>query len=193
MKMQKQYLIGILVFFFVAASAFVIWFSMSETSRTQELRGQAYGTDNGGGATCAENPVNVQYRIFEQGTDKPWFDGKDVKPQVGQYIDVNCFAKNGSALLQNPQMTATLTTADGKVENLILPNPNSAEVRKFQIAKAGTYTFTCKNASNTCSNSVQATGRSPARRRCLAQRGSSRNGLGASWCPFWVHPSAAKD
>lgn len=174
--MPKQYVLGLLVFLFVAASAFVIWFSMSESAQPQEIRGQAYGTDNGGGnngggnngggnngggnngggnATCSESPVNVQFRIWT-GQDTPWIDGKDVKLKAGEFVEVNCFAKNGSALLQNPRMSATLTV-NNTTEAVTLPNPNAAEVRKFAVAKAGVYTFTCKNAANTCSDSDKFT------------------------------------
>lgn len=170
--MPKQYVLGLLVFLFVAASAFVIWFSMSETNQTQEIRGQAYGTDNGGGgsngggnngggnngggtATCSEDPVNVQFRVWT-GQDTPWIDGKDIKLKTGEFVEVNCFAKNGSALLQNPRMSATLTV-NNTTEAVTLPNPNAPEVRKFAVTKAGVYTFTCKNAANTCSNTDKFT------------------------------------
>lgn len=164
--MPKQYVLGLLIFFFVAASAFVIWFSMGESNKTQEIRGQAYGetgantggSNSGSGsstATCNENQVNVQFRVWT-GEDKPWIDGKDMKLKVGEFVDVNCFAKTGTALLQNPQMTASVTY-NNKTEAVTLPNPNSAEVRKLAITKPGVYAFSCKNTSNTCSNSDQFT------------------------------------
>lgn len=162
--MQKSYVVGLLALLFVAVSAFVIWFSINETNRPQEIRGQAYGEsgggnngggNNGGGATCSENQVNVQFRVWT-GEDKPWINGSDIKLKPGEYVDVNCFAKTGTALLQNPIMSATVTSG-GVTENITLPNPNAAEVRKFQIPKAGTYVFSCRNTSNTCSDKDQFT------------------------------------
>lgn len=163
--MQKKYVVALLVFLFVAASAFVIWFSLGATQSPQEIRGQAYGESGGGNTgggntggggntvTCSEAPVNVQFRKWT-GQDTPWIDGRQLELKAGEYVEVNCFAKNGTALLSNPRMSATVT-ANGKTEAITLSNPNSAEVRKLQVLKTGTYTFTCKNASNSCSDTDQ--------------------------------------
>lgn len=155
--MQKNYVAGLLAIVFVAVSAFVIWFSLDASRQAQEIRGQAYG-DNGGGGTCSEAPVNVQYRKWS-GNDTPWVAGNQVTLKVGEYVDVNCFAKNGGALLSNATLTGTVTVGN-RTENVQLPNPDpdgGAQIRKLQITKAGRYTFTCRNASNTCSDSDQFT------------------------------------
>jgi len=153
--MPKQRALGLIIFF-VAASAFLIWVSITAISTTQEVRGQAYGNageghhgGHTGGASqssCAENKVNVQFRLWT-GKDTPWVNGEDIKLKVGDYVDVNCFARNGTALLQNPRMTLSVDARETR-----LPNPNLAEIRKFQVNEAGVHRFSCKNASNTCSD-----------------------------------------
>lgn len=180
--MKKSYVVILLCVLFVAASAFVIWFSITATQQTQEIRGQAYGTsgggdngggnngggnngggnngggNNGGGNTCSEAPVNVQFRKWS-GQDTPWVAGNQVTLNVGDYVDVNCFAKNGAALLTNGNLTATVTVGN-KTETVALPNPDpdgGAQIRKLAIAKAGRYTFTCKNSNNSCSDTDQFT------------------------------------
>lgn len=158
--MQKNYVVGLLAILFVAVSAFVIWFSLDASRQAQEIRGQAYG---GGGTatpapTCSEAPVNVQYRKWT-GADTPWVAGNQVNVKVGEYIEVNCFSKNGAQLLTNGNLTGTVT-AGGQTQPVALPNPDpdgGAQIRKLQITKAGKYTFTCRNSANTCSDSDQFT------------------------------------
>lgn len=155
-EMKKPYIIAILSAVFIFASLFVVWFSVTESGRQQDFRGQAYGTNQ-----CADAPVNTQFRKWEAGTDKPWYDGKTIESyklvvsaENPSYIDVNCFAKNGSALLQNPKITITRTRQHQDfVEVIPLQNPNVASLRKFALTKPGKYTFTCSNTAGTCSDS----------------------------------------
>ena len=161
--MKKAQLITLLSLLFVFISGFVVWFSVSETSSSQEILGQAYGTDNGGSSTnsstCSEAPVNVQFRKYEQGTDKPWISGQEfqnlnvmttVQNQVK--IDVKCFAKNGSGVLSGARMSVTRQNGDA-IEVIPLQNPAVQSLSNFLLDKPGKYTFTCSNASNICKDS----------------------------------------
>jgi hypothetical protein len=150
-EMKKSHIITFLSILFVFVSLFVVWFSVLESGRQQDLRGQAYGTNQ-----CAEAPINTQFRKWEAGTDKPWFDGKTIEnyklvvsADQPAYIDVNCFAKNGSALLQNPKIEIK-RVFNNVTEIIPLQNPNVPELRKFALTKPGKYTFTCSNTAGTC-------------------------------------------
>jgi len=144
-KMQKSHIFILLSLLFIGLSAFVVWFSLSGSSKSQELRGQAYGDSS----TCADAPVNTQFRITREDLD-PWLSGEQLHPKVGEYIDVNCFAKNGAALLSDSQLSATLTTSNGSPAPLTLPTSTTAQLRHYQVTQAGRYIFTCKNTPDTC-------------------------------------------
>ena len=67
--------------------------------------------------------------------------------QVGQSIDVNCFAKNGTALLTGGNI---MVTPPGGTETQA---STTAQLRNYIVQTAGTYTFTCKSSTlTTCSN-----------------------------------------
>lgn len=151
--MKKSHLTVILSAVFIFVSLFVVWFSVIESGRQQDLRGQAYGTNQ-----CADVPVNTQFRKWEAGTDKPWYEGKTIESyklvvsaDQPAYIDVNCFAKNGTALLRNPKIEIK-RVFNNDTEVIPLQNPNVPELRKFALTKPGKYTFTCSNTVGTCSN-----------------------------------------
>jgi hypothetical protein len=180
--MKKSQLIIFLSLLFVFVSGFVIWFSISETSRSQEIRGQAYGTNGGGGnnggggATCNQAPVNVQFRKYEQGTDKPWISGQDLQnlnlkitKDTPVEIDVNCFAKNGSAQLSGARINIT-RQYDDVVEVIPLQNPVVPSLSKFVLSKAGKYTFTCSDANNICKDSDSFTIQSDLPASCTYQQ-----------------------
>lgn len=172
--MKKSYVIGALTLIFILASIFVIWFSLDATRQAQEIRGQAYGNNagsgtggntgsggstggqtGGGSATCSENPVNVQFRKWT-GNDTPWISGGELTLKTGEFVDVNCFARNGSALLQNAQFVVTLTN-NAQTETLNIPTDGNGQIRKMAISKAGQYRFVCRNSNNSCSDTDQFT------------------------------------
>ncbi len=116
----------------------------------QDIRQQAAGS-------CAEAPVNVEFRKYT-GKDEPgWKEGSKFSFKVGDKVDVNCFAKNGTALLSGGSFKVTL---DGKSFTIPSSAKKSAtEIRGWKIEKPGTYRFTCSNSSG-CSNtdSIKVTG-----------------------------------
>jgi hypothetical protein len=101
-------------------------------------------------STCSsQQDVNTQFRFSGNG-DTPWISGSELtsaQPRVGQRIDVNCFAKTGTAHLE------------GGVIDLRFPNGGSArvsntpELRDYTLSAAGNYTFTCSSTTVAqCSN-----------------------------------------
>ncbi len=140
--MKKAYLVVFLSIVFVMLSTFVVWFSLSATSSQQEIRGQAYGE---GGTTCdSQKPINTQFRPYEANTDKPWTSGTEITKlhyQPGQHIDVNCFAKNGTALLVSGVID--LTDPDGRTTRV----SNSPALRNYVVVHTGTYTFKCSSTT----------------------------------------------
>jgi len=93
-------------------------------------------------ATCADQqPLNTQFR---RSGATLWVSGQELMGQnvrVGDSIDVNCFAKNGSALLNNAVITITLPA--GQTYQLA----NSPELRNYSLPASGTYQFTCSSAT----------------------------------------------
>lgn len=108
--------------------------------------------------TCqAQQPVNTQFRLSGNG---PWYSGNEVSNQnlrAGQRLDVNCFAKNGTALLEGGVIT--VQTPSGQNYRAA----NAAELRNFAANEVGRYTFTCSsttinNCTDTDSLTVNVTG-----------------------------------
>jgi hypothetical protein len=96
----------------------------------------------------SQQPINTQ---FKASNTNNWISGADTTNanfKVGQQVDVNCFAKNGSSLLE------------GGVIDLRLPNgqnfriSNTPELRNYALPATGLYTFTCSSTTiNSCSDS----------------------------------------
>ena len=102
-----------------------------------------------GGVCTTQQPVDTQVRV--SGNDKtPWISGGDLSNQniyPGQKIDVNCFAKYGSALLENGVIDVTLP--NGKQERV----STTGELRNYALNNVGGYTFSCSSTSiPSCSN-----------------------------------------
>lgn len=95
-------------------------------------------------STCSsQQHVNTQFRLSGNG-DTPWISGSELsaqQPRAGQRIDVNCFAKTGTAHLE------------GGVIDLRFPNgstarvSNTPELRNYTLSAAGNYTFTCSSTT----------------------------------------------
>lgn len=87
--------------------------------------------------TCQDYlPVNTQFRISRWLRDDPWLSGSDLQDlKPGEVIDVNCFAKNGTALL--PDARIEITTPVGTLTR------DGAELRRYRLAHAGDYSFRC--------------------------------------------------
>ena len=141
---RKQIVISLLFFGFLIIGLITAYIL---SSAPQDIRQQAAG--------CTEAPVNVEFRKYT-GKDEPgWKDGANFKSiKVGDQFDVNCFAKNGSALLSNGKFSIKL---DSKTTTI----PASAyksqtEIRGWKIDKPGKWTFTCSNSAG-CSNSDSIT------------------------------------
>lgn len=100
-------------------------------------------------ASCSVAPVNVQFRRYT-GTDTAWVEGSAMTVQVGDVIDVNCFAQSGAQLLSGGQITAT-RAYQGQTSAVTL-NGTGTQIRQYTLAQPGTYTFSCSNSNNTCAN-----------------------------------------
>lgn len=117
---------------------------LAVNSRFNNLTNQAQAQSN----ACASEQVNVEFRKYT-GQDTGWKHGSELKIKVGEAIDVNCFAKNGSELLKNGVLKGKFTDAAGKTTNV--DAPAKPEIRNFKITKAGKYVFTCSDGAK-CSN-----------------------------------------
>lgn len=146
---SKYYLFGFLVLTLVLGG--VLFALVSQRGLSQENRGQA--------ATCSEAPVDTQFRMYVAGQNNPWVGGAGFAPKVGESIDVNCFAKNGSALLSQAKITATVTPPGGSTKTYPIPAASNkgAYLTNLKLTEAGTYKFTCANTSNTCTNTDEFT------------------------------------
>lgn len=111
------------------------------------------GGAGGGGSACAEEHVNTQFRMYEEGTDKPWIDGNKMTVKVGDKIDVNCFAKTGTALLSNGKITLKIDGVATTIPTSSVINDGKS-LKAFQITKGGVHTFTCANTAS-CSDTDQ--------------------------------------
>ncbi len=121
--------VGVLAIAGFVASYFLVF-------QTQEIRQQAAG--------CSEAPVNVEFRKYT-GKDEPGWksDLNNVFP--GDKLDVNCFAKNGTALLKNGKFTATLNGKPYTIPKAAFKSPT--EIRGWKIPQEGKYVFTCSNGA----------------------------------------------
>ncbi|MCL4208597.1 hypothetical protein KJZ63_03120 [Patescibacteria group bacterium] len=117
--------------------------------QNQDLRQQAAVYEN----TCAEEDVNTQFRMYEAGTDKPWTDGNKMTVKVGDKIDVNCFAKTGTALLSNGKITLKIDGVATTIPTNSVINDGKS-LKAFEITKGGVHTFTCANTAS-CSDTDQ--------------------------------------
>ncbi len=91
--------------------------------------------------TCKNyEPINTQFRETGENT---WVSGNDItnrKLEIGDQVDANCFAKNGTTLL--PGARIRITHPDNVVET-----KNTAELRRYQITKTGSYGFRCESTT----------------------------------------------
>lgn len=110
------------------------------------------------GQTCsAQQPLNTQFRMSGSNS---WVSGGDLQSsnvRAGQQIDANCFAKNGSSLLENGVIN--VQTPSGQSYRAA----SAPELRNFTVSEVGRYTFTCvsttqNNCSDTDTFAVQVTG-----------------------------------
>lgn len=98
--------------------------------------------------TCnSQQQVNTQFR---QSGNGPWISGNDlsdIRLTPGAQVDVNCFAKTGTALLEGGVIE--LTTPNGQRSRA----SNSPELRNYTIPQSGRYTFTCTSTTiSSCSD-----------------------------------------
>jgi hypothetical protein len=122
-------------------------------------------TGGTGGATdtnscTSQLPINTQFRRSGQSN---WVTGNDLSatnPQTGDQIDVNCFAKNGSALLPGAEIELTLPNGQKQMVS------NNAELRNYALNSGkGYYSFRCVSATiNNCRDidSIRVLGEDPA-------------------------------
>lgn len=110
--------------------------------QNQDIRQQASSPYN----NCQEEDVNTEFRPYEEGTDKPWMSGDKMTVSVGDKIDVNCFAKTGTALLSNGKISLKVDGVATTIPDSNIIN-NGRSLRAFAIDTGGVYEFTCSNSS----------------------------------------------
>jgi len=119
---------------------FLLSLTVSHVTSDLTLVPQAHAQSS---STCqSQQPVNTQFRFSGNG---PWVSGNDLtnqRPTVGQQIDVNCFAKNGTALLEGGYIDVIFNGGTYRVSN-------TAELRNATLQNPGSYHFTCRSASIT--------------------------------------------
>lgn len=130
------------LFLLVIFLSFSVFIALTYLSQNQEVRNQA-------ATSCSEAPVNTQFRKYT-GKDTAWFEGSTFTTlKVNDAVDVNCFAKNGSALLTGGKVSVyngSVTAAN------LVTTSTGPELRNFVLTKSGKYTFICENPAKTCSN-----------------------------------------
>jgi len=93
-------------------------------------------------STCsAQQPINTQFRLSGNGG---WVSGNDMTGlnlKTGQQIDVNCFAKNGSALLAGGVIDMR------KPDGTVVRASSNAELRNLSLTQVGQYSFTCSSTT----------------------------------------------
>jgi hypothetical protein len=97
-------------------------------------------------STCQTESPLIQFR---RATNGNWSSSGSVSPtiKVGESIDVNCFAKNGTALFQDGYIT--VTTPFGQTTQV----SNTAELRNYAVLTAGNYAFSCQSRTvSSCSS-----------------------------------------
>lgn len=124
-------------------------------TQNQDVRQQAAG--------CNEEQVNTQFRKYIAGTDKPWTDGNKMSVKIGDKIDVNCFAKTGTALLSNGKISLKVDGVAKTIPSSAIKNQGKS-LSGYEITEGGIHAFTCANnagCSNTDSVSVPKPSPSP--------------------------------
>jgi hypothetical protein len=137
--------IGFLIFGGLAASLYLV-------TRQQDLRQQA--------SSCQYGEVNVQFRLYEANTDKPWKDGSAMTNlSTGTAIDVNCFSNGGTRILPNGRFSVLRNNIPFTIPASVMKGTN--QIRNWIIKEPGTYTFTCSsNTACTDTDSIVVTGQS---------------------------------
>jgi hypothetical protein len=95
----------------------------------------------------AQMPVNTQFRRSGQSA---WVSGADITASgltQNTQIDVNCFAKNGTALLSNANIEISYPSGI----NVTSVGP---ELRNFVLGASGNYSFRCYSSNNTSCNNT---------------------------------------
>jgi hypothetical protein len=150
---QKKPSLGLLIKIFlllIVLAALPIAYYL--TTQNQDVRQQAAGG-------CQEEDVNTEFRPFEQGTDKPWKSGNKMSSKIGDKIDVNCFAKTGSALLSNGRITLKVDGVTKTIPASSIINQGKS-LRAYEITQGGVHSFTCSN--NSCTDTDKITVPKPA-------------------------------
>jgi hypothetical protein len=109
----------------------------------ERANAKIYGTSRD---ICREwAPINTEFRMHT-GQDTHWMSGSAMSVEKGDRIDVNCFAKNGTALLPNAEMVI-MTPSQKWVHQ-------GAELRNYVVGEKGKHTFMCRapDISVTCSD-----------------------------------------
>lgn len=137
--------IGLLIFGGLAASLYLV-------TRQQDIRQQA--------SSCPQGAVNVEFRLYEPNTDKPWKSGSAMTNlQTGTAVDVNCFSNWGSSLLPNGKFSVIRNNIPYTIPASAMRGTN--QIRNWVIQEPGTYSFTCSSsAACTDTDRIVVTGQS---------------------------------
>lgn len=114
---------------------YIVWYSGDCSSNTQP-------TPTPQGETCANwQPLNTQFRTAGESS---WVDGATMtnrKLTPNSRVDVNCFAKNGTALLKDAVIV--MKHPNGTEQQV----SSTGELRNYAIPTEGYYQFFCRSTS----------------------------------------------
>jgi hypothetical protein len=132
---------------------YMVWYS-----------GSTQGADSTQTTTNTTNTCSDQQLVliqFQRPGANSWMGGSSFTNQniqKNEQINVNCFAKNGTALLSGGYID--MTDPLGRSRRV----SDSSELRNFTVDTSGTYSFTCRSATiNQCTSgdSFQVQGTNP--------------------------------
>jgi hypothetical protein len=136
---------------FLVVSSMALALALTTATQLPLISSELVPTVQAQGGTCSEAKVNVEFRKWTGKEYAGWTTGSSFKPKTGDFIDVNCFAKDGRALLTKGTFKAEVKqgTKITKLTSSLFARP---DVRKYKLDCAGTYTFTCSNSVAACTD-----------------------------------------
>ncbi len=130
---------------------YMVWYSGTNNVQTaptyQTYAPSPASTANPYSICQDQQPVLIQFQKPNAGR---WVGGADFTNQTvtkGDQINVNCFSKNGTALLTNGYID--VTDPSGQTYRA----SNTPELRNYQANLTGSYSFICRSSSLTSCNS----------------------------------------
>ncbi len=125
---------------------YMVWYTGTSVNGTST---QAPTTTTTSAGSCSDQQIVLIQ--FQKPGASSWQGGSSFTNQnlqKGQQINVNCFAKTGSALLAGGYID--MTDPNGQTRRV----SDTSELRNYSVDLSGTYSFTCRSATiNDCTSS----------------------------------------